>query len=235
MNNLSICFTNYNRTGLLYEAVEPFLNDTRIKEIVISDDNSDHDTITAIWHHYQFASKVRVHRNEVNLDCYHNKAKAIERATGEWVCILDSDNIFSKEYIDRMENLFVAGLNPKQIYQPEFARPHFDFRHVSGKCITRQNVAELIDNSGTQTMLNAMNYLVNRQEYLRVFDNDIRPVTSDSIYQNYRWIEAGNMIYVVPDFQYDHRVHDGSHYRQNVRRTPSHLHDDIVNRLKQMK
>ena len=80
-----------------------------------------------------------------------------------------------------------------------------------------------------------MNYLVNREEYLRVFDNDIRPVTSDSIYQNYRWIEAGNMIYVVPDFQYDHRVHDGSHYRQNVRRTPSHLHDDIVNRLKQMK
>ncbi len=233
--NISICFTTFNRTDLLYQAVQPFLDDDRIQEIVISDDHSNENIIAEVWEKYSLTSKVRVFKNEINLDCYHNKAKAIERATKEWVLILDSDNIFSKSFIDRIENLWVSGLTDKHLYQPDFARPHFDFRHLGGTALHKGNIATFITDGRCQTMLNAMNYLVNRSEYLRVFDNDIRPVTSDSIYQNYRWLKMGNTIYVVPEFSYEHRVHSGSHYQQNVRRTPSGLHDDIVEKLKQMK
>lgn len=237
--NISVCFTSFNRTDLLYQAVEPFLNDERVTEVVISDDHSREEVISQIWERYYNIPKVKTYKNEVNLDCYHNKAKAIERATNEWVCILDSDNIFTKAYVDRIENLWVAGLNPKHIYHPEFARPHFNFTHISGKALHRTNIAELISNPDSGhivgTMLNAMNYFVNRLEYLRIFDPDMRPVTSDSIYQNYRWLNAGNSIYVVPDFQYEHRVHDGSHYREKVRQTPMGLHDSIMEKLKTMR
>ena len=232
--NISVCFTTWNRTNLLYEAVEPFLNDDRVSEIVISDDCSNENILSEVRERYSLTAKVRVYKNDVNIDCYHNKAKAIERATNDWVCILDSDNIFSSNFIDRIENLWQAGLNDRTAYAPDFARPHFNFTHLSGKLLTKTTIAQQIHDSSTQTLLNAMNYLVNRAEYLRIFDRHITPVTSDSIYQNYRWLDAGNSIYVVPEFQYEHRIHDQSHYRLNVRRTPIGFHDDIVSKLKAM-
>ncbi len=232
--NISIAFTTFNRTDLLYQAVEPFLKDDRISEIVISDDCSNENIIAEVWEKYSLTPKVRIYKNEVNIDCYHNKAKAVERASSDWVALLDSDNIFSVDFINRLENLWVAGLNDRTAYAPDFAKPHFDFRHLSGQSLRKENIASLIGSGSTQTMLNAMNYLVNRSEYLRIFDRHMTPVTSDSIYQNYRWLDGGNTIYVVPDLFYDHRVHSGSHYQQNVRRTPINFHDSIVNKLKSM-
>lgn len=233
--NISVCFTHWNRAEMLYEAVSPFLQDPRVSEIVISDDASNLELYNTI--HWQYASidKVKIYRNEINLDCYHNKAKAIELAKNEWVAILDSDNIFNKEYIDRLENLVVAGLNEKTVYQAEWAKPHFDFRHIAGVNLNRGNIANYIHDDRTKTMLNAMNYFVNREEYLKVFDAEMNPVTSDSIYQNYRWLDAGNSIYIVPGLQYEHRVHSLSHYQNNCRKTPNGLHESIIEKLKLMK
>lgn len=237
---ISFCFTNFNRTELLYQAFDQVLNDERISEIIISDDNSSPHIIEQIYFKFKDVSKVKIFRNEKNLDCYFNKAKAIERATNEWVCILDSDNIFGLDYLNRIENLIRGGLNPKTLYQPDFAKPHFDFTHLSGQLLSKHNIGQYMDNRRTDTMLNAMNYFVNREEYLRIFDPNTNPVTSDSIYQNYRWLDAGNMIYVVPSFQYHHRVNDHngqevSHYSKHSSRTPRGFHESIVQKLKEMK
>lgn len=238
--SISACFTNYNRVELLYEAVKPFLHDDRIREIVILDDYSQVDLYNLMVAQFNGREKVKIHRNAANVDCYHAKALAIKHATSEYVLILDSDNVFSKEYIDRIENLEVAGLNPRTVYQPEFARPHFNFTRLSGVNLTRGNIAQWISMGNTETMLNAFNYMVNRAEYLKVFDPNIKPVTSDSIYHNYRWLNAGNSIYVVPGLQYDHRVdnhgkEEKSHYIVNNKRTQAGFHDDIINRLRAMK
>lgn len=232
---ISACFTNFNRTDLLYNAVQPFISDDRVSEIVISDDNSHLEFYNTVYWQFASVAKVKIFRNEKTIDCYLNKAKAIEHATNDWVLILDSDNIFSKEYIDRIEHLEIAGLNPRTLYQPEFARPHFNFSHLANQNLHRGNIAQWIDRGNTGTMLNAMNYFVNRSEYLRVFDYEMNPVTSDSIYQNYRWLNAGNSIYIVEGLQYEHRVHEGSHYQQNVRRTPLDLHETIMGYLRAMK
>jgi glycosyltransferase involved in cell wall biosynthesis len=233
--NISICFTSFNRTEMLYEAVLPFINDSRISEIIISDDASQIELYNTLNWQYATIEKIKIHRNETNIDCYHNKAKAIELAANDWVAILDSDNIFTKEYIDRLENLWVAGLNDKTIYQPDFAKPHFDFRHIDGINLNKGNIAHFIRDDRTKTMLNAMNYFVNRYEYLKVFDRNINPVTSDSIYQNYQWLLHGNSIYIVPGFEYNHRIHEGSHYQNNVKRTPEGLHNGIIEKFKLMK
>lgn len=233
--NITICFTSFNRTELLYEAVKPFIDDDRITEIVISDDASQIDLYNTICWQFKTVSKIKLYRNETTFDCYLNKRKAIELAKNEWVALLDSDNIFNREYIDRLENLIVAGLNDRTIYQPSFAKPHFNFAHLQGVNLNRGNISKWIDVGNTSTMLNAMNYFVNRSEYLRVFDSSIDPVTSDSIYQNYNWLKSGNSIYIVPGLEYEHRVHTGSHYQQNIRRTPNNLHQQIIDNLKQMR
>ena len=84
------------------------------------------------------------------------------------------------------------------------------------------------------TMLNAMNFFVNRAEYLRIFDTTKEePWTADSIYFNYLWLKAGNKIYVTPGMQYDHLVHDGSHYKNNVHKT-GNFYNEVVQKLKEL-
>lgn len=231
---ISVCFTNYNRTDLLFEAITPFLNDNRIDEIVISDDHSLEKVFDEVCAKYKDNEKVQIFRNTENLDCYRNKRQAVKRATNEYVLLLDSDNIFTVEFIDKIFAL-------KEVWEPTialapcWAKPHFNFTELSGKTISKQNVASLLNVGSCSTMLNAMNYFVNREEYLRVWDGSVDPVTSDSLYQNYNWLNSGNSIYVVHDLTYEHRVHAGSHYQNNVRRTPQGFHDSIIDKLKNLK
>lgn len=232
---ISVCLTNYNRTELLYEAVSKVLMDERVNEIVISDDCSQVELYNTVVWQFKSIEKVKIYRNESNVDCYLNKRRAVELATNEWVCIWDSDNIFSKDYIDRIENLIIGGINSKTVYQPDFAKPHFNFKAYSGKNVTKENVSTFMGDATFQTMLNAFNYFVNRSEFLRVFDDSVNPVTSDSIFHNYNWLNAGNSIYVVPGLEYEHRIHDGSHYREKVNLTPRGFHNDIVNKLMLMR
>lgn len=231
---ISLCITTHQRTELLFESFREVIDDPRVNDIVIVDDCSDAQTFHTVAWYLKDLPKVRLFRNQVNIDCYRNKREAISHANNEWVIILDSDNILRKPYIDRIENLIVAGLNNTTIYQPSFAKPHFNFTKFDGLSINSKNVSRYMHEANFSTMLNAMNYFVHRDEYLKVWDGNIDPVTSDSIYQNYNWLNAGNSIYVVPDLFYDHRVHDGSHYQKNVRRTPRNFHKGIEDLLKQM-
>lgn len=239
---LSICLTNYNRSNLLYQSVANVLMDNRVSEIVISDDCSRDEVYQSVVWYFKEFPKVKIYRNETNIDCYRNKARSLELATNDWCILLDSDNVIDKSYIDRIENITVAGLNDKTIYTPSFARPHFDFTSIAGSNISRSNIAGFMNGAQADrvgTMLNAANYFVNRHEYLKLFDPSVDPVTSDSIFMASRWLEAGNFIYVVPDLSYQHRVNnhgaeEGSHYGANVRRTPIGLHESIVTKLKRM-
>lgn len=231
---ISLCITTYNRTELLFESFKHVIDDSRVSEIVIVDDNSDwnlYDEIIYVLKEKPI-SKVKVYRNQSNIDCYRNKREAISKASNEWVIIFDSDNIITKQYINPLEKLFIAGLNPKTVYQPSFAKPHFNFTKYESFLIDKSNVGKYMVDATFSTMLNAMNYFVNRDEYLKVWDGSIDPVTSDSIYQNLNWLKAGNNIYVVPGLEYEHRVHEGSHYQNNHRRTPRGFHQRIENELK---
>lgn len=221
---------------MLFESFAQVIDDDRISEIVIVDDYSEYLTYEEIVIKFEHNPKVKVFRNERNLDCYRNKREAVSRAMNEWVILLDSDNVITPDYLDALPTYWLDAYASKTIFQPSFAMPHFDFRRAEGKSIIKANVnAFLSDGPYFETMLNAMNFVVNRDEYLRVWDGLVDPVTSDSLYFNYKWLEAGNSIYVVPGMHYQHRVHDGSHYKNNVRRTPKGFHEDIINRLKAMR
>lgn len=234
---ITLCLTNYNRTDLLFESFAQVIDDDRISEIVIVDDHSEMECFNRVFEYTRSIPKVKLYRNEKNLDCYRNKREAVSKATNEWVIIFDSDNILTKAYVDKIYECNKApyAWSEDTVYNPSFAKPHFDFRAHQMETYYAADIPERMKYDSFQTMLNAMNYFVNRDEFLRVWDGSVDPVTSDSLYQNYNWLKAGNSIYVVPGLEYEHRVHNGSHYQNNVRRTPQGFHDSIIQKLKELK
>jgi glycosyltransferase involved in cell wall biosynthesis len=231
---ISLCITTYNRTDLLFESFKQVVDDERISEIVIVDDQSPVPIFNEVYEYTKHISKVKLYRNERNIDCYRNKREAVSKAINGWVIIFDSDNIMTKQYVDIVSSYKMIW-KKERLFQPCSAKPNFDFWNYAGKIITKSNVASDIKDATFQTMLNAMNYFVHRDEYLRVWDGSIDPVTSDSLFQNYNWLKAGNEISVLPELEYEHRVHSGSHYQNNVRRTPRGFHESIIQKLKELR
>lgn len=229
---ITIALTNFNREQLLYESIDKVIDDPRISEVIISDDCSDYALYRRVVSYFDKWPKVKVSRTDTNIDCYRNKRRAVSLSSNEWLILLDSDNIIDQSYID---TVFTHVWTPKTIFQPEYARPSFDFRQYAGQTFNKKNVHKMIDHGNFATMLNAMNYFVNRDDYLSAWDGTVDPVTSDSIFQNYNMIKAGCEMYVVPGLYYEHRVHKGSHYQNNVRRTPKGFHDNIVQRIKNLR
>jgi glycosyltransferase involved in cell wall biosynthesis len=226
---ISLVITSYNRDQMTVNAYSRVIDDERIGEVVIVDDCSTErfkDRLRRLAQH----PKVKLFFNQKNLGCYRNKHYAISQAANEYVIILDSDNTIDKSYIDAIYN---QQWDRKKIIAPDFAKPHFDYTSFSGKTIDRHTVKQYIPAASKtrfDCLINTMNYFVHRDEYLRVWDGSIEPWTADTIYQNYQWIKAGNYMYVAMGMQYDHLVHDGSHYRNNVQHT-GNLYKEIEQKL----
>lgn len=229
---ISIAIPTFKRTDLLYQSFQQVINDDRVGEIVIVDDASPSHTYAEIESYCGSNPKIKLFRNGKNLDCYRNKMEAIRNCSHEYVCLWDSDNGFGVDYLDK---IFDTPWAPERILQPSFAKPHFDFRKFNSLLVHKTNVAKYAHDSTFTTMLNAMNFFVHRENYLEVWSDHVDPVTSDSIYFNWSWLNAGKSIHVVPGLEYEHRVHEGSHYQQNHHRTPNNLHNEIIRKLKKMR
>lgn len=231
MRTISLCITTYERYEYLIESFAQVIHDPRISEVVIVDDCSDPLLFAKIKLFCDPYSKIKLSRNSVNIDCYRNKRKAISLSSNDWCIILDSDNTITKEYLDKIFE--IEFWEPDTIYQPTFARPVFDFTEFNELLLSKANVHEHMGKKFFETSLNAMNYFVHGDEYLRVWDGNVNPHTSDSIYQNYNWLKGGNRIKYVPGLEYDHRIHEGSHYQKN-NHLGGNFYEIIVNRLKSM-
>lgn len=230
MKQISIAIPTWNRYELTLEVFKDAIDDERVAEVVISDDCSDLDLYYTLKAAVSSMPKVRLHRNLSNQDCYFNKFIAISLCKSEFVCIIDSDNHIDKGYLDA-----IYGEEWKQdvILAPSYAKPQFDYRAYSGVTVGKENVNEYFEKPMFQTALNTMNFFINRDEYLTVFDDSVDPVTSDSIYFNYLWMLHGNKIKFVEGMEYDHLVHSGSHYVNNVSRT-GNFHSEVENKIRQL-
>ena len=228
---ITLSITTWNRDSLTFDSFRNVLNDDRISEIVIVDDCSDERIYNNLVFMCNGLEKVKIYRNEKNLGCYHNKRRAVELASNEWVILFDSDNVIKSDYLDAIDGVYLV---PDGLFQPEFARPHFDFRGFVGAVVSKSNIKQWIDIPHFSTMLNAMNFFINRDEFLKVFDQaKEEPWTADSIYFNYLWLKAGNSIYVTPGMSYEHRVHEGSHYKANVHKT-GNFYNDVIKMIKEL-
>lgn len=229
---ITVSITTWNRFKETLESFVDIANDDRVSEIVIVDDCSEFPIFKQLETAAAFCDKVKLYRNGINYDCYMNKHHAVSFSSNPWTIIWDSDNVLTRSYIDKL--YAIEKWEPDTFYQPAWAQPLFDFREYAGMTFTKHNVAEYLDKPMFSTMLNAMNYFVNRDRYLQVWQSDINPHTADSILQNYNHLRNDGKIYVVPDMFYNHVVHDGSHYKNNVHKT-GNLYSEIETKLRFLK
>jgi glycosyltransferase involved in cell wall biosynthesis len=231
---ISIAIPTYNRYEMTIQCFEQVLYDDRIDEVVIVDDCSEDNSYDLLKERFRYDSKVKLHRNSTNFDCFLNKRMAIDLASNDWCILFDSDNVLDSFYLDL---IFDYAWNENVIFQPAIAYPNFNFEAYSGLSINKNNVANYIDMPMFETMLNAQNFFVNRKSYIGIWHNmrQVNPVTSDSIWFNYNWLKDGKEIFVVPNLCYYHRVHEGSHYKNNVHKTPSGFHEQILQSIRELK
>jgi len=228
MRQISLSITNFNRFDLLVKSYEQVKDDPRISEIIIVDDCSlphfrdELDTLND--------GKTKVHYNTHNLGVYKNKHRSVQLATNERVIVFDSDNILRPNYIDRIYE--IEKWDDSTVYLPSFGRPEFDWRGLIG-AYTKKNIAFNIRRPKIDTLINAMNYFVNREKYLSVFDPSVEPISADSIYINYLLLKSGCTLEVLEGLEYDHLIHNGSHYVQN-RGESNNMYAKILNKLKTM-
>lgn len=232
MDKISICIPTWNRVDSTIESFFDVYDDNRIGCIVIVDDASTDGSYEKLKSITDYLSKVRLYRNDVNQDCYKNKMISVSHCPTDYCILLDSDNKISTSYIDKIYNEI---WDEKTILTPDFAMPNFDFRAYSGMVVSRKNVADYIDKPMFEVMCNAANYFVSKKQYLKVFDKSIDPVTSDSIFQFYNWLKEDGKVKIVSGMQYDHKVHDGSHYQNNLHKTPQGFHNSILQKIRELK
>jgi len=230
---IAIGIPNYNRFTEVVESFEKVLEDDRISYVLICDDASTDGSMDKLVLNFMEHPKVHFVDNAVNFDCYANKKRTVENVKSEFMILLDSDNIIDKSYIDAI--YAIPEWDKNTFYTPSFAKPHFDFRKFEGLALSKENISQFIGFPNIEVCLNAANYFVNRETYLRCFDESVNPVTSDSIFMASRLLEMGGKIHVVPNMHYEHRIHDGSHYRLKNKMTPKGFHTSIIDKLKNMK
>jgi GT2 family glycosyltransferase len=228
---ISFCVTSYNRPVMTIRSFIDILDDERVGEVIVCDDSEDGSELLQKISELK-SEKIIVIKNHTKLGCFRNKREVISHASNDWVIIADSDNIFKKDYLDKIYQY--GWWNEKVVYAPDFARPNFNYQDFDNVIITRKNVHKLIDKPSFDALLNTFNYFVNKNEYLRVWKAAEDPHAIDSIYHNTNWLEAGNMILVVPNLQYEHTVHNGSLYLELANKTHG-LHKKLKNKLKLMR
>ena len=263
---ISLAIPTYNRYGFLLEAMEKVVDDSRISEIIVSDDKStdgSYERLQKLFTTPKYA-KVKLRQNANNLDCYRNKCEAVLACSLPWVILLDDDNVMDSSYVDALYRL--QEWDPDVLYLPELAKPSFDYRQFAGLTINRSNVASFLKfpvktepvplpkeerktkpsyarrlgwvggpvnrravptDEDKKSMgrfkcsLNTGNYFLHRENWLSVWDGSLNPHTSDTIYQNHNWLSAGKSLFFVPGMHYYHRIHTGSHFKLNQKKTGS--------------
>lgn len=228
---VGLAITHYNRFSFLLECLYHVRKDPRIAEITIVDDASNDGSWELLLEKFGDNPRYRLFRNNVNLDCYRNKAQAVTHAVSDWIILFDSDNTLLPSYLDTLFSLeWVDG----RAYCPDFAQPHFDYTAFSGVVVDASNVGHFMHQRSFITALNTANYFFQKKEYLRVWDCNVDPITADSLFQNYNWLRQGNSLQIVKGLQYPHRVHANSHYKLNQHRTDRRFVRNLENKIRQL-
>lgn len=215
---LTLSITVYNRYEMLLESFAGVIDDDRIDEILIMDDCSKDEYWKKIQELPKFNPKIKVCRQLQNRGMSVNKRDAVFNSKNEWVILGDSDNKFDKHYLDALEVRTIKYNNhmyPTTIYCPSFAKPSFDYRKYEGITFGKANIPPL-NEAECNCLFNTCNYVVNREFYLSVWQENKEMKGTDTIWFNYLWIKKGYGFHVVKNMHYFHRVHDGSGFMQEV-------------------
>jgi len=223
--SISVAIPHYNNSHFMNDTLRYIKEDDRIDEIIICDDKSnDIDKLENILNKLN-CEKIKLFKNEVNIGCYHNKLSTLSKCKNEWACLIDSDNIIDKLYIDKIfefenwkENVIYApmwaytfpGNVSQTLNYSIFKNVMFDSKKYIDSYYYKNNII-------FKCLANTCNYFVNVKNYISImnkYNYDREIIDSlDSCILLSDWLSNGNFLLVVQNLVYKHRVHSNSNYK----------------------
>ena len=129
-----------------------------------------------------------------------------------WIILLDYDNTLTPEYLDSL--FAIKHWKKNTIYCSAFAYPSLDFRpKVAGKNIDLDLISTWANSKDfDEKFFNDGNYFLPKYEHLEVLMpfRNYSVSASDVIFANYLWLTAGNVLKVLGNSWYIHRIHKQS-------------------------
>ena len=227
---ISLCIPTFRRFDrFLSTNLTRYLANPYIDEIVICDENGeDHEKITT---HFPNESKIKVYTNDSILGAFSNKNRVVSFAANDWVCLMDSDNYAPASYFEAwIAHIESNGLSANKVYLPMFTNPqpnhngfnYMEFQHLQldGTSISQYNLDQL------GCMLNTGNYIFHKQNYiesnryLNEYHQSGVKGGQDVIFKAILLFLNHSSFVLVPNMSYDHIVHDGSLFLNNVHEYP---------------
>jgi glycosyltransferase involved in cell wall biosynthesis len=99
---VSILVPVYNRQNIIRETLDSAVNQTYENiEVVVVDNKSTDDTYQILLEYAAKHPCIRVYQNQENLGPARNWQKCVERATGEYVKILWSDDLIAPTFVEK--------------------------------------------------------------------------------------------------------------------------------------
>lgn len=241
---ISLCIPNYERIEILINSFIEVIDDDRISEIVIMDDNSSNFDIIKKSIDQLSNNKIKLYKQDVNQGTFFNKLECVKKSENDYLILLDSDNIINKSYLDKIyesEWLYNKIILPeKLIHHPENmwgkSGIFIDYSKFNGIKINKDYCRDYFLNNGESldVLLNTGNFFVNRDSYIKSFEINTfsRDVDiCDVAFFNYLFLSSdeNNYVEVCSGLEYTHRVHNHSYYINN-----SHKSADQVYILKKI-
>ncbi len=211
---ISLVLTHYNRPDLIVASLRYAIFDGRIGEIVVYDDCSASESYLRLEKRLsRMSKKIKIVRGKKNLGPLRAKIAAISHAENDRAILLDSDNVLSSHYVDRLYR--IENWDRLAIYCPARAKPNFKFDKFCGVNLTNEVARRFArEESGFLELFNDGNYFVSVSDYertaLRVPERNV--FAADVATFNAAWLQGGGHLVVVHGLAYYHRVHSESYW-----------------------
>lgn len=219
---ISVCIPTMRRFSFLKESIPKYIANPHVTELIITDETGeDYDAITTTFSD----PKLRVYKNERRLGSVENKQRAASYATSDFIAIIDSDNFADLQYFEAFKRyISTHEVTDRSVFLPYAAKPNFYYTQFIGKTLNKLTIRQYWPD--IETCLNTMNMIISR-EFLAKFNiMDDKPMCDqtsgsyDALYFSlYALFHMNATLIVVPDMEYEHRIHDGSWFIESEERS----------------
>lgn len=228
MNKISLAIPEYNTSQYFIDCIKYALEDDFVDEIVVNDDCSSEDHFKNLINiiHGLNSSKIKLFRNQINLNAFRNKYLTVKNCKNDWVYLLDSDNHPFEESYQIIRT--IPDNNPNICFCPQnlFCKNDnvSDYENISnydfGYDIIGIEESKEALNKGVEWFnwfVNSGNYIFNKNTYLQFlkepFENSDTPLLhADTAAVFYYWLKNGGKFKVVKGLRHNHRLRPDSNW-----------------------
>ena len=225
MNNISVVIPTYNTSKYFKEATELLIKSDFVEEIVVIDDCSTKED----WNNLQQivselnCDKIKLYTNEKNLGGFRNKYLGVQKASCDWVFLLDSDNFVEDATLGIISS--IEDPDPNICYAPQVLMKHQGSSH--GEHVVYNFNYDIIGVNEAQDaflkrteyfdwFMNTGNFVFNKEKYLKNlqkgFNSTDEPLFACSIAFSYHWMINGGVYKIVDGWRYNHRFRNDSYW-----------------------